>query len=218
MIQWPNMGIWGQFGPCENGTREKVNQNFFLIDVFLNASFKDFIADASELPEEPDNGDVYITLDDKKIHIFKIDDWVVVHPEFGMIVGVQSNNLIYYFDGTNWVSFASNSVNRINNSSSVSPVLLDTANPIPFSGTHLENIVFIAGNGSAKILTANPVIQAGSFIGQKLRVVGQSTPNTIQIDDNLGVKTNGVKVLIEDSIVDYVYNGVKWIETGVNAI
>lgn len=102
MIKWPNIGLAGELLPCAETNLRDINNNFFLIDTLLNASFKDIIADDSLLPTSPEDGDVYITEDTNLIHAWKIDKWVTIQPQDGWQAYLKDEAAYYQFDGTVW--------------------------------------------------------------------------------------------------------------------
>lgn len=110
MIKWPLIGLNGQFGECEKGLIQALNENFFLLDVLVQASFIDFVADEESLPIDPEESDVYILQDTKEIAIYKIDEWVFLQPQQGWGAYIKANNKLYYFNGTDWVQYDANFV------------------------------------------------------------------------------------------------------------
>lgn len=108
MIQWPNLGIWGQFEPCEQGILEKINTNFATIDALLQLRVLDFV---SEPPEDPVVGDIYILEDDtnsytnfeNSIILFDGEDWIYIQSRKGFLAYVLDQGF-FWFNGTDWVS------------------------------------------------------------------------------------------------------------------
>ena len=103
MIKWPLIGLNGQFGECEKGLIQALNENFFLLDVLVQASFIDFVADEESLPSDPEESDVYILQDTKEIAIYKIDEWVFLQPQQGWGAYIKMNDKLYYFNGVDWI-------------------------------------------------------------------------------------------------------------------
>lgn len=98
--------------------------------------------------------------------------------------------------------------------SDVAPISIISVDGIPFSGIALDNLIFAKSNGGAITVSANPQIAAGSFVGQKLRIVFKHAVDTVTLTSSNGV------LLIDDA--DYTsdldrtlyfnYNGTAWAE------
>lgn len=107
MIQWPNIGLWGQFEPCEEGILEKINSNFALLDALTQLMVLDIV---SELPEDPNLGDKYIINDtsyiyspyDSAIAIFDGNDWIYIPAREGYLAYVNNQGFFWY-NGLEWV-------------------------------------------------------------------------------------------------------------------
>jgi hypothetical protein len=96
------------------------------------------------------------------------------------------------------------------------PTDIVAANGVQFSGSYFENVYFIQGSGGAVDITANPQIAAGSFIGQKLLLIGCSATNSVQFDDGNGIKlkNKGSVYLFDDESIEFVWTGTAWVEIG----
>ncbi len=92
-----------------------------------------------------------------------------------------------------------------------SPTLITAAGGIT-STSNQRQIIFVAGNGGAVNITANPQISAGSIIGQELRLVGRSATDTVQLDNGTGLSLNGTTVLGLDDVIDLFWDGSNWVE------
>lgn len=107
MIKWPNIGLWGQFSPCEKGVLKAVNDNFFLLDLMTNAVVLDFIETDEDLPENPADGDAYISEESKNIFVFRTDKgWVEISPKDGWRFYVSSDEDLYLFNDGDWTIFS----------------------------------------------------------------------------------------------------------------
>lgn len=93
-----------------------------------------------------------------------------------------------------------------------SPSLITAVGGIAFTGTNYENLWFIAGNGSAITVTANPQIAAATNVGQHLTLVSKSASNTVKIQDGTGLALNGVWIGGLNSVIDLVWDGAVWVE------
>lgn len=100
MIQWPNLGIFGDFEPCEEGLLEALNSNFLLLNVMTQGRFIDF---ATSLPVSPTEGDVYILTTDQSINFYDGHDWVKIISQNGFIAYNETTDWFYFFDGSNWI-------------------------------------------------------------------------------------------------------------------
>lgn len=100
MITWPNLGLYGNFGSCEEGSLAALNQDLLLLDTLSQASIKNFVA---ALPGSPVAGDTYVLTTDKKINVWNGSAWVSITPQKGYLVFDETSNQFYWFDGTNWV-------------------------------------------------------------------------------------------------------------------
>lgn len=107
MIQWPNIGLFGEFQPCEAGILEAINKNMFILDLLVQMSVIDFV---DELPDNPDPGDRYILEDGaysytggpNSIMVFDGDEWRKVDPRPGYLAYVESQSAYFWYNGTDW--------------------------------------------------------------------------------------------------------------------
>lgn len=107
MIQWPRLGLYGEFEPCEEGVLQAINENFSIIDTLLQMSIIDFV---SELPEDPNPGDTYILEDDPYTYVsndsvivmYNGNEWVFIHPQAGFLAFDQSENKLMYYSNDQW--------------------------------------------------------------------------------------------------------------------
>ena len=97
------------------------------------------------------------------------------------------------------------------------PNLIAAGGVIPFTSSAGRVIVYVAGSGAA-VSTISPYIQAGSFDGQEVEVVGCDDTNTVTMVDGAGTGTvqNGDCVLKANSSITYRRDTVKWREKGRN--
>jgi len=113
MIRWPGIGLWGNFEPCEEGVLAAINQNFFILDVLTQMSIIDFV---TELPADPLEGDKYILESSSYaydggpnyIMVFDGGEWVALEPRAGYLAYVESENSLFWYNGTGWVSIPTN--------------------------------------------------------------------------------------------------------------
>jgi len=92
------------------------------------------------------------------------------------------------------------------------PGTVTAAGGVSFSGTAYENIKFLNSNGGAITVTANPRIQAGTNVGQKLKLIGRSATDTFRLDDGNGLSLNGTWISNENSILTLFWDGAEWVE------
>lgn len=105
MIQWPHLGLFGQFSNCQADLIAKLNQNMFILDAFAQGTFLGFLPSEDDLPVEPNNSDIYILEDTKEIAIYKEDEWVLIESQEGWRLFSKDDQFFYYFDGSNWVQY-----------------------------------------------------------------------------------------------------------------
>jgi hypothetical protein len=81
------------------------------------------------------------------------------------------------------------------------------------STTAGDQIIFVQGSGGPVTVTTSPAIQAGTIIGQTMKIVGRSNINTVEIDNQPGlVELNGNVVLGLSDVISLFYDGLAWIE------
>lgn len=72
--------------------------------------------------------------------------------------------------------------------------------------------IYVAGDGGAIDITANPQISAGANDGDELILIGTSDTNTIQLDDGNGLSLNGSMLLANNSVIKLKWDGSLWLE------
>ena len=106
MINLPHIGLYGDLSACEDGMIDALNRNFSLLDAIVQLKVLDFV---TELPAEPEKGDVYILntpLDpstDKDLMIFNGTNWVQIIPQDGFIAYIDSQESFYYYNDGEWI-------------------------------------------------------------------------------------------------------------------
>lgn len=81
------------------------------------------------------------------------------------------------------------------------------------STTASDQIIFVQGSGGAVVITASPAIQAGTIVGQTMKIVGRSNTNTVEIPNQSGsVELNGNCVLGLSDCLSLVFDGTAWVE------
>lgn len=106
MIKFPNIGLFGEFEICEAGIIGAINKNFLILDALVQASFIDFVADDTELPLDPDEGDTYIDSSTGEVNSYYNEGWLVTFPVEGWFAYVRAENSFWYFDGTEWKKYS----------------------------------------------------------------------------------------------------------------
>lgn len=92
------------------------------------------------------------------------------------------------------------------------PTAVVPANGVLFTGTSLDNLKYLVSDGGADIVSANPQIQAGSFVGQKLRLVFKSAVDTLEFATGNGLLLSDVFISDLDRELHLNYNGTVWAE------
>lgn len=95
-----NLGLYGNFSPCEKDIIQKLNLNFQLLDNLVQLAFNDIVA---VLPEDPVEGDKYILSTNDTINLWNGDEWISYPAQEGYIGFNKDDQLIYFYNGTNWV-------------------------------------------------------------------------------------------------------------------
>lgn len=151
MIQWPNIGLYGEFKQCEDGVLEAINSNFKILDTLVQMRILDFVTD---LPNNPSPGDRYILEDSdyfysgsgSVIAVWNEDDneWEYITPQAGYLGFVLSTTGLYWFDGVNWVELPINPVQGPPSALNREVAVFDgtTGKWITGSGTFIDGQVF----------------------------------------------------------------------------
>lgn len=94
------------------------------------------------------------------------------------------------------------------------PTLITAVGGIGFTGTQDFSKHYIAGNGGAVTVTANPQIAAGVSDGQELTLESTSATNTVTLNNGTGLIMNGPWIGGLGSIITFSWNTVSWVEKG----
>jgi hypothetical protein len=92
------------------------------------------------------------------------------------------------------------------------PQAVTAGGGIAFVGKQVDNTWYVQGSGGAVTITANPRVAAGSFVGQRLRLVGRSDVNYVLMADGNGLSLNGDIQLDADRSIDLDWDGTNWRE------
>ncbi len=118
--------------------------------------------------------------------------------------------------GVEW-STGSAPSNKLILGTRAAPIEIVGAAGIPFTSTSWETTMFIAGSGGAVICTAAARIQAGTFPGQTLKLIGRG--NSVTIPDGQGVSTGGQDILhVADSTSVWNFDGTNWVIETTNGL
>lgn len=109
-----------------------------------------------------------------------------------------------------WASVPTSTPNVVG--STGSPTAITAVGGVSFSGSNYTNINFITGSGGAVTVTASPQIAAGSAVGQKLQLIGESNTNTVKLQDGTGLSLNGAWVGALQSVLNLTWDGSTWVE------
>lgn len=97
------------------------------------------------------------------------------------------------------------------------PTNIVAASGIAFSSITLMTTNFIQGSGGAVIVTATPQIQAGTVVGQILKLIGRSDANTVTLADGNGLSTGGQTLILgANTIFTFVWDGTVWVLDSTN--
>lgn len=95
-----------------------------------------------------------------------------------------------------------------------SPNTIQAAFGIGFTGSYWHNDWYVVSNGGAISLSANPQIQAGSRVGQRLDLIGTSDTDSVQLNHGTGLVLNGPCILKSGSVLMLRWDGTNWVERG----
>lgn len=173
MIQWPNIGLWGEFSPCEEGIVAALNSNIKILDTLVQMRLLDFV---TELPLDPTPGDRYILEDDSYtysesgsvIAVWDGEKWRFITPQTGYLGFVLATNGLYWFNGSDWVELPINPVQG------------------PYASIDREIAVFDGITG--KWITGSGVI---IDIDKKLYAMNSIYVDNLILDDNNLYSDNG---------------------------
>lgn len=135
MINLPHIGLYGDFEACQKNIMTFLNRNFSVIDALMQAKVNSFV---SVLPEDPLEGDIYIlqgfsyssAYNEDSLMIWDGTIWIEIEAKKGIIVYVESENNIFWYNGTDWLLL---------------PILSDSAS---FSNVTVETLSFIESENS----------------------------------------------------------------------
>ncbi len=93
-----------------------------------------------------------------------------------------------------------------------SPVIVDPAVGIVFSGEFFYNVKFVKSNGGADVISANPQISAGEVIGQRLLLRYVSDTDTLELSDGNGLDLPGTFISENKRQQELWWDGSLWSE------
>ena len=79
-----------------------------------------------------------------------------------------------------------------------------------------NEMIFIAGNGGAIDITADPQIEAATATGSILTLFGTSDVDNITLENGNGLKLNGSILMDSGKVLSLVFDGVDWSEVARN--
>lgn len=98
----------------------------------------------------------------------------------------------------------------ISGSSLASPNLITAGGGISIANVSRE-YQFVKGNPGAVVVSASPMIQAGTTVGQELVLEGTDNTSTVTLPQaGAGVDLNGTLILKSGSRCGLIWNGSKW--------
>lgn len=133
----------------------------------------------------------------------------------GRIYYNTSTALYRYYDGSVWKSLlaAGASNPSLMTGTRGSPTLITAVGGITITGAPtVDEVIYIAGNGSAVLVSANPQISVGNVDGQILELRGRSASNTVQLADGTGLSLNGGWLGGLDSALGLRWDTSVWVE------
>lgn len=98
---------------------------------------------------------------------------------------------------------------------------LNATDAVAVTGTKLK----VQGDGGAVSLISTPSIEAGSYEGQEITIVGQNSTNTLEIQDesvlagSTVILQNGSSITLgENENITLFWNGAAWVEKGRSSV
>lgn len=82
------------------------------------------------------------------------------------------------------------------------------------SSTDASQVIFVTTASGEVNVTANPQIQAGTQVGQVIRLIGTSSSNFITLEEGNGLSLNGEWRSFLNANLSLLWDGVKWTEMG----
>lgn len=116
MIQWPNIGLYGELIKCVDDIIAALNTNFFLLDILVQANFNGFVENEAALPEDAAEGDTYINEETGEINSLRNGEWVIISAQTGWRAWLRDTNELWYYDGTEWLLFSQEFISSIGSS------------------------------------------------------------------------------------------------------
>lgn len=229
MITWPNLGLYGNFGSCEEGSLEALNQDLLLLDTLSQASIKNFVA---ALPGSPVAGDTYVLTTDKKINVWNGSAWVSITPQKGYLVFDETSNQFYYYDGTNWVlmpvtpgdvvgpaSSTDNAIVRWNGLTGKlvqdSGILISDTNQL--TGANLLSTNFLDGIMTEDSTSTGSNADLGALASMVIRLTNNSLVSVADLDAPLLSTNSRFHILMNETGNKIVIKNNSIIRTGTNA-
>ena len=98
------------------------------------------------------------------------------------------------------------------------PTVITAAGGINFTSSTYNTLNFIVGTGATTV-TKNPRIQAGTLVGQRLKLIGRDDTAVVRLADGNGIVTGGLTLNIaQNSVVDFVWDGAAWVLDATNGL
>lgn len=96
---------------------------------------------------------------------------------------------------------------------SAAPVLITAGGGITADDVTEED-QYVAGDGGAVDVSANPQVSPGTYHGQKLNLIGTSDTDTVTLENGDGLELNGECVLTQGAILALRWNATSslWTE------
>lgn len=159
----------------------------------------------------------------------QIDRSVKISPTFSTsdfdpvlpadFVGTAGAFLISNSTGTGFETGGNSTIKKLVTGTRAAPSAIVAGTGIAFTGSYWDNVWFIQGSGGAVTISAAARIAAGNVAGQRLTLIGRSDANTVTMADGNGIITGGqTLILIENSMVVFVFDGTNWVLESTNGL
>lgn len=134
----------------------------------------------------------------------------VTATELGYVSGVTSSIQSQLDNGASVATFGSTGTPRDVAATGI------VSGDSHMSTTSTRQIVFVQGDGGAVDVTANPQIEAHTLVGAEMTICGENDTNTLTLETGNGLFLNGDAILGDNMVLNLVWNGSVWLETGRN--
>lgn len=92
------------------------------------------------------------------------------------------------------------------------PEEYDGTTAIPFSGDNPKNIIYLKSTGGVVVLSDDPQIEPGSYVGQELELIFTSDSDTVELNNGTGLDLPAKFISKDKRRENLQWNGTNWSE------